>query len=64
MEYVFNAFVTLLVIIDPLGLAPIFVALTKVFSEKHKRESAIRDTVLGGLILYAFTLAGDVLLET
>ena len=63
MEFVFNAFVTLLVIIDPLGLAPIFAALTKGFSEKHKRESAIRGTVLGGLILYVFALAGDVLLE-
>jgi multiple antibiotic resistance protein len=63
MEYVFNAFVTLLVIIDPLGLAPIFAALTKGFSGKHKRESAIRGTVLGGLILYVFALAGDVLLE-
>jgi len=63
MEYVFNAFVTLLVIIDPLGLAPIFAALTKGFSEKHKRESAIRGTLLGGLILYVFALAGDVLLE-
>jgi multiple antibiotic resistance protein len=63
MEYVFNVFVTLLVIIDPLGLAPIFAALTKGFSEKHKRESAIRGTLLGGLILYVFTLAGDVLLE-
>src|SRR5829696_5131080 len=62
MEYVFNAFVTLLVIIDPLGLAPIFAALTKGFSEKHKRESAIRGTLLGGLILYVFALAGDVLL--
>ena len=63
MEYVFNAFVTLLVIIDPLGLAPIFAALTKGFSEKHKRASAIRGTLLGGLILYVFALAGDVLLE-
>src|SRR5918912_2022130 len=63
MEYVFNAFVTLLVIIDPLGMAPIFAALTKGFSEKQKRESAIRGTVLGGLILYAFAIAGDVLLE-
>ena len=63
MEYVFNAFVTLLVIIDPLGMAPIFAALTKGFSEKQKRKSAIRGTVLGGLILYAFAIAGDVLLE-
>ena len=63
MEFVFNAFVTLLVIIDPLGMAPIFAALTKGFSEKQKRESAIRGTVLGGLILYAFAIAGDVLLE-
>jgi multiple antibiotic resistance protein len=63
MEYVFNAFVTLLIIIDPLGLAPIFGALTKGFSEKHKRESAIRGTLLGGLILYVFALVGDVLLE-
>jgi multiple antibiotic resistance protein len=63
MEYVFNAFVTLLVIVDPLGLAPIFAALTKGFSEKQKRESAIRGTVLGGMILFLFALAGDVLLE-
>ena len=60
---VFNAFVTLLVVIDPLGLAPIFAALTEGFSEKHKRESAIRGTLLGALILFVFALAGDVLLE-
>jgi multiple antibiotic resistance protein len=63
MEFVFNAFVTLLVIVDPLGLAPIFAALTRGFSEKQKRESAIRGTVLGGLILYLFAIAGEVLLE-
>jgi len=63
MEFVFNAFVTLLVVIDPLGLAPIFGALTQGFSEKQKRESAIRGTLLGALILFVFALAGDVLLE-
>src|SRR5215208_2079657 len=63
MEYVFNAFVTLLVVIDPLGLAPIFAALTQGFSEKQKRESAIRGTLLGAIILFVFALAGDVLLE-
>src|SRR5215212_5429679 len=63
MEFVFNSFVTLLVVIDPLGLAPIFGALTQGFSEKQKRESAIRGTLLGSLILFVFALAGDVLLE-
>ena len=63
MEFVFNAFVTLLVVVDPLGLAPIFAALTQGFPDKQKRESAIRGTVLGSIILFLFALAGDVLLE-
>jgi multiple antibiotic resistance protein len=63
MEFVFNAFVTLLVVVDPLGLAPIFAALTRGFSEKQKRDSAIRGTLLGAVILFLFALAGDVLLE-
>jgi multiple antibiotic resistance protein len=63
MEFAFNAFVTLLVVVDPLGLAPIFAALTRGFSEEQKRASAIRGTLLGALILFLFALAGDVLLE-
>jgi|SRR5829696_2634963 len=62
-EFAFNAFVTLLVVVDPLGLAPIFAALTRGFSEKNKREAAIRGTLLGSAILFLFALAGDVLLE-
>ncbi len=53
----------LLVVVDPLGLAPIFAALTRGFPEKQKRESAIRGTQLGALILFLFVLASDVLLE-
>jgi MarC family integral membrane protein len=54
--------VTLLVVVDPLGLAPIFAAPTKGYSEKRKREAAIRGTVLGAAILLIFALAGDALL--
>lgn len=61
-EFIFNAFVTLLVVIDPLGLAPIFAALTRGFSEKQKRESAIRGTALGAAILFIFALVGNALL--
>lgn len=48
---------------DPLGLAPIFAALTQGYSEKLKRETAVRGTALGAAILLVFALAGDVLLE-
>ena len=62
-EFTFNALVTLLVVVDPLRLAPIFAALTRGFSERNKRASAIRGTLLGSAILFLFALAGDVLLE-
>ncbi|HET7478208.1 MAG TPA: MarC family protein [Rubrobacteraceae bacterium] len=62
-EFVFNAFVTLLVVIDPLGMAPIFAALTNGFSEERKRESAIRGTFLGAAILFVFALVGNTLLH-
>ncbi|MGF1471170.1 MAG: MarC family protein [Rubrobacteraceae bacterium] len=62
-ELAFNAFVTLLVVIDPLGLAPIFAALTRGNSVKRKRELALRGTVLGAAILLAFALFGNALLN-
>ena len=62
LELVLNSFVTLLVVVDPLGLAPIFAALTRGYPEKRKREAAIRGTILGSVILLIFALVGDALL--
>ena len=62
LDLAFNAFVTLLVVVDPLGLAPIFAALTRGYPEKRKRETAIRGTILGTVILLIFAFAGDGLL--
>ena len=62
VDFVFNSLVTLLVVVDPLGLAPIFAALTRGYSEKRNREAAIRGTVLGAVILLVFALVGDALL--
>lgn len=64
MEFVFNSFVTLLVVVDPLGLAPIFAALTRGFSARRKRESAVRGVMIGTAILLLFAFVGDVLLGT
>jgi multiple antibiotic resistance protein len=61
-ELVFNSFVTLLVVVDPLGLAPIFAGLTRGYPEERMRQTAIRGTVLGAIILLLFALAGNALL--
>jgi MarC family membrane protein len=63
LEFIFNSFVTLLVVVDPLGLSPIFAALTRGYPEKRKRETAIRGTILGAAILFLFALAGNELLD-
>lgn len=61
-EFLFNALITLLVVIDPPGLAPIFAALTRGYSTRRKRETAIRGVLVGAGILLVFALIGDVLL--
>lgn len=61
-ELAFNSFVTLVVVVDPLGLAPIFAVLTRGYSKRRKREAAIRGTIVGAIILFLFALVGDVLL--
>ena len=61
-DFFFNAFVTLVVVVDPIGLAPIFVALTRGTSAAYQREAAIRGTLLGSGILFIFALLGDSLL--
>src|SRR5215207_1887991 len=63
LEFAFNSLVTLLVVIDPLGMSPIFAGLTRGYPEKRKRQAAIRGTALGAAILFLFALAGNVLLE-
>jgi multiple antibiotic resistance protein len=62
LELAFNAFVTLLVVIDPLGLAPLFVGLTRGYAKDQRRAIAVRGVLLGAGILLVFALVGDVLL--
>jgi len=57
-----KAFVTLFVVIDPIGTAPIFAALTHGAEAAHRRAMALRGTVLGALILIVFAAFGEPLL--
>ncbi|MEM1298311.1 MAG: MarC family protein [Pseudomonadota bacterium] len=57
-----NAFTTLFVIIDPVGTAPIFLALTAGMATRDRRRVAIRGIAVGASILTLFALAGDAVL--
>lgn len=57
-----TAFASLFVVIDPIGLAPIFVALTAGMSAQARRKIAIRAVGIAALILIVFTLSGQALL--
>lgn len=64
MEFTFllTAFVTLFVIIDPIGLTPIFAVLTQGASATQRRIIALRACVLSVLLLTLFGLLGEGLL--
>jgi multiple antibiotic resistance protein len=57
-----TAFVALFVVIDPIGLAPIFVALTQGLTAAARRRIAIRACIIGFGLLLLFGLAGEALL--
>lgn len=57
-----TAFVTLFVIIDPLGLAPLFVALTQGQSAARRRTIALTACLVAGGVLTLFGIFGDTVL--
>ena len=62
LDYVIPAFVTLFVIIDPIGLVPIFIALTRDGSASYKKRMALQGVLIAFGILLLFALVGKPLL--
>jgi len=58
-----SAFVTLFVVIDPPGCAPIFAGLTSGASAAQARSMAVRACAIATGILFAFALFGEQLLS-
>ncbi|RYH03206.1 MarC family protein [Salipiger sp. IMCC34102] len=63
MTFLITAFTTLFVVIDPIGMAPLFVAMTQGMNRHQRRAIAIRACVAGVVILMIFAFAGEALLE-
>jgi multiple antibiotic resistance protein len=64
IELFTTAFITLVVIIDPPGCAPIFASLTSGTTAAHRRSMAIRSAAVAWFILIFFALLGEPLLDT
>ena len=62
LDLFFSAFITLFVVIDPPGCAPIYASLTHGASAAQRRSMAVRAVLVAGLILVIFALFGEQLL--
>ena len=60
--FLITAFVTMFVIIDPLGMTPLFVALTQGMTATRRRAIALRACVASALILIVFAAFGEAVL--
>lgn len=58
MERLLEAFITLFVIMDPIGNIPIFISLTKGMPMSEVRKSINKSMLVAGLLLFAFLLFG------
>jgi multiple antibiotic resistance protein len=61
-ELFLSAFITLFVVIDPPGCAPIYAGLTKGATPQQARSMALRATWIAAIILLIFALFGQELL--
>ncbi len=59
-----TAFAILFVMIDPIGLTPLFAALTAGTDQKRRIGIALRAVLVAAVILTLFGLAGDALLKS
>ena len=62
MDAALSAFVTLFVVVDPIGLAPLFVALTQGAPRAERRAIGLRACVIGAGVLTLFGLLGEAVL--
>ena len=62
LDLFLSAFVTLFVVIDPPGCAPIYAGLTSGATRAQARSMAIRASFIAGIILLIFALFGENLL--
>jgi multiple antibiotic resistance protein len=56
-------FVAIFIIVDPIGLLPLFIALTHNYSKKRIKHTVWLACLTSAFVLIIFALAGDIILE-
>lgn len=64
LEFAISALVTLLVVVDPVGLVPAFIAMTEGLPASARRQVAVRACAIAFCILLGSALIGDWLLKS
>src|SRR4051812_2872227 len=64
LDFLISALVTLLVVVDPIGLVPAFLGITAGLPHPARRSAAIRACLIAFAILTGAALGGDWLLRT
>ena len=63
IAFVTQSFVTLFVVLDQIGMAPIFAAITRGETAEHRHHMAIRGAFVAGIILVLFAIGGESFLD-
>jgi multiple antibiotic resistance protein len=58
-----SAFTAMFIVIDPIGLAPLFIAMTQGMSQAHRRSIAMRACLVAIGLLLLFAFFGEALLD-
>lgn len=59
----FNYFITMFVIIDPIGVIPIFISITAGVSRKFKKMLALRSVIFSSFVVIVFFIFGKKILD-
>lgn len=63
MQNLFESFITLWVVIDPIGTIPVFIAVTAGMAAGERRSTALTATLVSAMVLLFFLIFGQILID-
>ena len=61
-EFLLTSFVALFIIIDPIGLTPVFIAITQGMDNSLRRKVALRSVLVSAFVISLFIVGGETVL--